>query len=238
MDGHVGDVLGLEIFADVDFVFRRHDDFADAAASGASTFSLMPPTGRTWPVRVISRSWRGWGGSALRKHRHQRGGHRDAGGGAVFGMAPAARDVVSMDLKKLGSMPLLGGGAAHPGEGGLRIPALRSQLAGHDEALAAAGHAAGFDEEDVAADGGPGEATATRAGACARPPRYRCGSAARRGPAHSLRRTSNFSFFSWRPSAMRRACLRQYRAEFALQATHSRFTRVAADQEAHASSEN
>src|ERR1035438_9407932 len=121
MDGHVGDVLGLEIFADVDFVFRRHDDFADAAASGGEHLFFDAADGQDL-AREGDFAGHGEVGAdaALRKHRHQRGGHRDAGGGAVFGDGAGGHVDVDVDgFEKLGINAVLGGGAAHPGEGGL-----------------------------------------------------------------------------------------------------------------------
>src|SRR5262249_61721207 len=52
-----------------------------------------------------------------------------------------------------------GGGAAHPGERSLDgFLHHGSELSGHDEALVPAGHAPGFDEQDVSAYGSPGKA--------------------------------------------------------------------------------
>src|ERR1019366_3819338 len=89
-------------------------------------------------------------------------------------------DVYVAGLEEVGIDAVLGGVAAHPGERGLhRFLHDGAELPGHDEAFVAAGHAAGFDEQDVAAHRGPGE-TDGHAGAAGAVGDFGIGAVARR----------------------------------------------------------
>ena len=129
-------------------------------------------------------------------------------------------------------MPYLRGAAPHPGQRGLhRFLHHRPELPGHDQPLVAARHAAGFDEQHIAAHRRPRQPHRD-AGTARALGHFRIGTESRRAEIllHHLRR--HLDLFA---RALRDAprLLAADRADLALQVAHAGLARVAAHQEAH-----